>query len=84
MRFKTFTWRELKDLMEANGLEIVSCRGHNIFASLIPDRYLLEKGKRSFLGRLALHLGKVDLALSGTSPFNRFGFNFVITARKRG
>ncbi len=83
MRFKTFTWHELKSLMEANGLEIVSCRGHNILASLIPDRWLLEKGKRSFPGRLALGLGKIDLALSGTFPFNRFGFNFVITARKR-
>jgi len=83
MRFKTFTWRELKSLMESNGFEILSCRGHNIFASLIPDRYLLEKGKRSLLGRLALRLGKIDLALSGRPPLNRFGFNFVITARKK-
>ena len=83
MRFKTFTWRELKSLMESNGFEILSCRGHNIFASLIPDRYLLEKGKRSLLGRLALRLGKIDLALSGRPPLNRFGFNFVITAQKK-
>jgi ubiquinone/menaquinone biosynthesis C-methylase UbiE len=83
MRFKTFTWSELSGLLEKNGLEILSCHGHNIFASLIPDRYLLEKGKRSMLGHLALRLGRLDLALSGTFPFNRIGFNFVITARKR-
>jgi ubiquinone/menaquinone biosynthesis C-methylase UbiE len=84
MRFKTFTWRELKSLLEKNGFEILSCRGHNILASLIPDRYLLEKGKRTAIGRLALAIGKLDLVLSGTYPFNRFGFNFVVTAKKKG
>jgi ubiquinone/menaquinone biosynthesis C-methylase UbiE len=84
MRFKTFTYRELKGLLEKNRLEIVSCRGHNIFASLIPDRYLLEKEKRTVMGRLALSLGSLDLRLSGVYPFSRFGFNFIITARKKG
>ncbi len=83
MRFKTFTYRELTGLLESNGLEVLSCRGHNILASLIPDRYLLEKGKRTPMGKLALAIGKLDLALSGLYPFCRFGFNFVITARKR-
>lgn len=84
MRFKTFTYRELEALLNKNGLEIISCRGHNILSSLIPDRYLLEKGKRSFMGKVALAVGKLDLALSGVYPFRRFGFNFVVTARKRG
>ncbi len=84
MRFKTFTYRELKTILQRYQLEIVSCRGHNIFASLIPDRYLLEKEGRSLIGRLALLLGSLDLRLSAVYPFNRFGFNFVITARKKG
>ncbi|MBI3805109.1 MAG: methyltransferase domain-containing protein [Nitrospirae bacterium] len=83
MRFKTFTWRELRSILEKNGLEILYCRGHNILSSLIPDPFLLEKGKRSLVGRLALALGRIDLALSGTYPFSRFGFNFVVTARKK-
>ncbi|MFY9270355.1 MAG: methyltransferase domain-containing protein [Candidatus Manganitrophaceae bacterium] len=83
MRFKTFAWGELKGLLEKNGLEIISCRGHNILASLVPDRFLLET-KRTAVGKFALTLGKIDLALSGTFPFNRFGFNFVIMAKKRG
>ncbi|HLG23292.1 MAG TPA: class I SAM-dependent methyltransferase [Candidatus Manganitrophaceae bacterium] len=83
MRFKTFTYRELKSLLEKNGFEVLSVRGHNILASLIPDPYLLEKGKRTPVGRLALRLGKVDLALSGLPLFRRFGFNFVVTARKK-
>lgn len=82
MRFKTFTYPELSALLEKNGLRIVSCRGHNILSSLIPDRYLLEKGKRTWIGRFALSIGKLDLALSGVYPFRRFGFNFVITAQK--
>jgi SAM-dependent methyltransferase len=83
MRFKTFTYRELEALLAKNGLEIISCRGHNILSSLIPDHYLLEKGKRSLIGKLALSIGKLDLTLSGVYPFRRFGFNFVITARKK-
>jgi ubiquinone/menaquinone biosynthesis C-methylase UbiE len=83
MRFKTFTYCEIKSLLDENKLEIVSCRGHNILASLIPDRFLLEKGERTMIGKLALFLGRLDLFLSGRYPFNRFGFNFIITAKKR-
>ncbi len=83
MRFKTFTYCEIKSLLEKNKLEIVSCRGHNILASLVPDRFLLEKGSRTLMGKVALLLGRVDLLLSGIYPFNRFGFNFIITAKKR-
>jgi len=83
MRFKTFTYCEIQSLLEKNQLEIISCRGHNILASLIPDRFLLEKKRRTLIGRLALLLGRIDLHLSGIFPLNRFGFNFVITAKKR-
>ena len=83
MRFKTFTYGEIKSLLEKNQLDIVCCRGHNILASLIPDRFLLEKGTRTLMGKLALLLGEIDLRLSGIYPFNRFGFNFIITAKKR-
>ena len=83
MRFKTFTYHELRSLLEKEGLELLSCHGHNIFASLVPDRWLLEKGKRTLGGRAGLALGRVDLAVSGVSPFNRLGFNFVMTLRKR-
>ncbi len=84
MRFKTFTYTEIKGILEKHKLEILSCRGHNILASLIPDQFLLEKEGRSFLGTVALLLGRLDLSLSDVYPFNRFGFNFVITAKKRG
>ncbi len=82
MRFKTFTPGELFRLLEKHGLEPISCHGHNIFASLIPDIYLLETRRRSLIGRLALGLGRLDLALSGSFPFNRIGFNLIVTARK--
>ena len=83
MRFKTFTYRELKSLLEKNQLEIIACRGHNILASLVPDRFLLERKRRTLIGKLSLLLGRIDLRLSGIYPFNRFGFNFVITAKRR-
>ena len=82
MRFKTFTSRELVGLLEKYGFEVTGYHGHNILASLIPDRYLLEHGRRTIPGRIALGLGKVDLAVSGFFPFNRFGFNTMVVARK--
>ncbi len=83
MYFKTFTLKELKALLERYGLAVEAVHGHNILASIVPDRWLLEKGGRSLIGRLALLLGGADLALSGTRPFSRFGFNFIVTCRKR-
>jgi ubiquinone/menaquinone biosynthesis C-methylase UbiE len=82
MHFKTFTPAELKSLLDLNRLEILEWHGHNILASCIPDRWLLEE-KRTLLGKLAIVLGKIDLLLSGIYPFNRFGFNHMLIVRKR-
>jgi len=83
MFFKTFTPSELKKLLVQNNLKVEEWHGHNILASLIPDRYLLEE-KRTLFGSLAIFLGKIDLFLSGIYPFNRFGFNHMLIVRKRG
>ncbi|MEK6683329.1 MAG: class I SAM-dependent methyltransferase [Nitrospirota bacterium] len=83
MRFKTFTHRELAGLLKKHGFWITGYHGHNILASLIPDRYVLEQNRRTFWGRLALVLGKIDLRVSGLFPFNRLGFNIMVIARKR-
>jgi ubiquinone/menaquinone biosynthesis C-methylase UbiE len=83
LHFKTFTYREMKKLLQKYGLEIEEYHGHNILAAIIPDRYVLENDRRSIWGRLALWLGKIDLALSDRFPFNRFGFNSIIIARKK-
>jgi ubiquinone/menaquinone biosynthesis C-methylase UbiE len=83
MRFKTFTHRELAALLKRHGFKITGYHGHNILASFIPDRYVLEQDRRTFWGRLALWLGTIDLAVSGIFPFNRFGFNIMVIARKR-
>jgi ubiquinone/menaquinone biosynthesis C-methylase UbiE len=83
MFFKTFTPTELKELLDRNHLRVVEWHGHNILASLIPDRWLLEE-KRTFLGRVAILLGKIDLWISGIYPFNRFGFNHMLIVRKKG
>ncbi len=82
MSFKTFTPSELKHLLEKYRLEVMEWHGHNIFASIIPDRYLLEE-KRTLLGSAAIFLGKIDLLLSGIFPFNRFGFNHMVIVRKK-
>jgi ubiquinone/menaquinone biosynthesis C-methylase UbiE len=83
MFFKTFTPSELKHLLEQNGLTVMEWHGHNIFASLIPDKWLLEE-KRTLLGSVAIFLGKIDLLLSAVFPFNRLGFNHMLIVRKKG
>ncbi len=84
MRFKTFTYPEMVALLGRYGLSVIGCYGHNILASFIPDRFLLEQGRRSLFGQLALTLGRIDLGLCGMFPWNRFGFNLVIVAEKIG
>ncbi len=84
MRFKTFTRGEIAGLMDRHGLNIVSVDAHNILASFIPDRYVLEENRRTFWGEVARKLGRVDRAISGWFPFNRFGFNIIVTAQKEG
>ena len=81
MFFKTFTPSELKGLLKRFHLEVVEWHCHNIFSSIIPDRYLLSE-KKTFLGSVGLFLGKIDLLLSGIFPFNRFGFNHMLIVRK--
>lgn len=83
MLFKTFTPSELKKLLDRNNLKIEEWHGHNIFASLIPDRFLLEE-KRTIMGTVAIILGKIDLFLSGVFPFNRLGFNHMLIVKKKG
>ncbi|OGW61672.1 MAG: hypothetical protein A2V83_02130 [Nitrospirae bacterium RBG_16_64_22] len=83
MKFKTFTRPEIAGLLRRHDFEILHVHGHNILASAVPDRYLLEQGNRSLLGRAALALGSADLSLSGVFPFNRFGYNMIVTAIKK-
>ena len=83
LSFKTFTCRELRKLLEKHDLELVEYHGSNILSSVIPDRYTLERGRRSFLGRVALGMGRMDLVVSRRFPFNRLGFNSLVIAVKR-
>lgn len=83
LHFKTFTYREIKNLLRKYGLEIKESHGHNVLAAIVPDRYVLENYRRSLWGWMALWLGKIDLTLSGRFPFNRLGFNTIIIARKK-
>lgn len=83
LHFKTFTYREIRNLLRKYGLEIKEYHGHNILAAIVPDRYVLENYRRSLWGWMALWLGKIDLTLSDRFPFNRLGFNTIIIARKK-
>lgn len=82
MRFKTFTRPEIARLLVKHGLQILTVDAHNILASFIPNRYVLEEKRTTFWGEAARILGRVDSAISGWYPFNRFGFNMIVTARR--
>ena len=83
LHFRTFTYRELRDLLNKHGMEMMEYHGHNMLASLIPDRFVLERKARTLGGRAALWLGRIDLDLSDVYPFNRMGFNTIVVAKKR-
>ncbi len=83
LSFKTFTYRELRGLLKKYDLKLLEYHGSNILSSIIPDQYILERGRRSLLGRIALAMGRMDLAVSGLYPFNRLGFNSLIIAIKK-
>jgi ubiquinone/menaquinone biosynthesis C-methylase UbiE len=82
MCFKTFTYPELQKILTKYNLKPLEFHGHNIFASLVPDRFALEEGERSIFGELALWLGKLDQPLSGIFPFYRLGYNIVVVTQK--
>ncbi|HEY5649735.1 MAG TPA: class I SAM-dependent methyltransferase [Nitrospiria bacterium] len=84
LRFKTFTHPELVRMTNKYGLELLGYHGHNILASIIPDRFTLKSLNGNMLGRIALGLGKIDMRLSGVFPFNRLGFNSMVVTRKKG
>lgn len=83
MHFKTFCRPELLGLLNRYDLELVEYHSHNALAALVPDPYVLEEQGRSRWGRIALALGRIDLAWSGRFPINRLGFNIIVLARKR-
>ncbi len=83
LHFKTFTRPELVGLLDKYHIDLLEYHNHNALAALVPDQYVLEPEGRSLWGRIALALGKIDLAWSGRFPINRVGFNIMVIARKR-
>jgi ubiquinone/menaquinone biosynthesis C-methylase UbiE len=83
LKFKTFTRKEIKELLKINGLKPRVFYGLNVFSCLLPDAVLYEH-QRSLGGKVAIFLGAVDYRLSSCFPINRMGFNFIVVAQKQG
>ncbi len=83
MRFRTFTRRELSFFFRSHGLEPLEFYGLNILKCLLPEGVLYQKPPFTMAGRVAVWLGRLDHCLATRFPWNRLGFNVVVTARKR-
>jgi ubiquinone/menaquinone biosynthesis C-methylase UbiE len=80
MQFKTFTWRELRDLLRTHGLRLLDVRSMNVLTMLIPPSLLFRR--REEAPRFDVFFQKVmklDLALG---RFLRCGSTRIVTVEK--
>ena len=80
MQFKTFTWRELRLLLQAHGLRLVEVRSMNILTMLIPPSLLFRRREEApRFDAFFRHVMKLDLALG---RFLRCGSTRIVTVEK--
>jgi ubiquinone/menaquinone biosynthesis C-methylase UbiE len=77
----TFTHREIAGLLRRYHFKVIRTYGFDFFTYLIPEDYHFST-ERGFMERFALSLGKLDIALRGFWPINRFGYSKILFARK--
>jgi len=77
----TFTHREINRLLCRNHFKVIRTYGFDFFTYLVREDYHFST-ERGWIERLALSLGKLDIALRGLWPINRFGYSKIIFARK--
>jgi len=80
MQFKTFTWRELRDLLHAHGLRLVEVRSMNILTMLIPPSLLFRRREEApRFDAFFRKVMKLDLALG---RFLRCGSTRIVTVER--
>lgn len=80
LKLKTFSFKELINLLKKYDFEPISTMGLHIFSSLVPLNLQYED---SIIGKFVLFLGRIDKLLGRIYPFSRFGFSVIITARRK-
>lgn len=81
MQFKTFTWRELMDLLRGNGLRLLEARSMNILTMLFPPSLLFRRREEApRFNALFRPVMALDLALGKRL---RFGSTKIVTVEKR-
>lgn len=77
---KTFGRREIKQLAELCGFEILEVNGIHISSLLIP--LPLQYGKMNVWGKIFVSLGKLDKKIASNVLFSQFGYTKLIVAKK--
>lgn len=78
----TFTHQEMVTLLSQHQFRVLRTYGFDFFTYLLPERYHFSN-RRGWFERMALVLGKLDIALRGVWPINRFGYSKIMFAQKQ-
>ncbi len=82
MRFKTFTPWEIKRLLAAYGLDIVSFEGIIISPNLLPQNIHYNPSRNGILSQAVMALSKLDLLISKLPGIRGLGIGASIIARR--
>ncbi len=85
--YKTYTFKEMRLLLELYGLQVLEKSGIHILSSVIPEVYQTPPKKRpplsKFFGNLILNIGKFDFLIGEVYPFYKLGYSAIVVARKQ-
>lgn len=82
MRFKTFTPREIKVLLESCGLSLLSFEGIIILPNLLPQKIHYSPSGKGILSQAVLALSKLDSLVNRLPGLRGLGIGASIIARK--
>ncbi|MFQ5656517.1 MAG: class I SAM-dependent methyltransferase [Candidatus Methylomirabilales bacterium] len=86
LTYKTFTFSEMRSLLNRHGLVVSERAGIHILSSLIPDQIQDPPKERLPLKahhiRLVQKIAKWDFRLKQLSPFYKVGYSAIVVARK--
>ncbi|MBI5756710.1 MAG: class I SAM-dependent methyltransferase [Nitrospirae bacterium] len=82
MRFKTFTPHEIRMLLAAHGLKIVSFEGIIILPNILPQNIHYSPSSGGILGNIVTALGKFDSLVSSLPGLRGLGIGASIIAKR--
>lgn len=81
LKLKTFTQKEIRDIVSNLGFAVLESEGFHISSLLVPLSW--QKQASSFWGRVFRQLGALDAKIARTRFWSKFGYSCIYTAQRR-